>query len=263
MKTSDIHIRDPYILPLPDEGRYLLFGTTGKNAWHSLHNRWSAPPSSPDRGFHNSRTPGPARTRGYAVSDGGSILGPWRQSVHVRRAGTAAWTDLFVHRVQVGMMGQTPHESSMALFDFEGSVEVRVLYRAGKVRAFDIRPLSYGIQAKLDRNTLTFTVRQVPEAPRKIVVRINDDWYTGVLHLLTNPPERDAPRLTDAHVYAVEPGEPAPAELPAGKTVYYFKPGLHELSRGLWLEVDLGGVQMIDRVQLEQGALSMSKRYWR
>lgn len=33
MKTSDIHIRDPYILPLPEEGRYLLFGTTGRNAW--------------------------------------------------------------------------------------------------------------------------------------------------------------------------------------------------------------------------------------
>lgn len=33
MKKSDIHIRDPYMLPLPDERRYLLFGTTGKNAW--------------------------------------------------------------------------------------------------------------------------------------------------------------------------------------------------------------------------------------
>jgi arabinan endo-1,5-alpha-L-arabinosidase len=33
MKTSDIQIRDPYILPLPEEGRYLLFGTTDKNAW--------------------------------------------------------------------------------------------------------------------------------------------------------------------------------------------------------------------------------------
>jgi arabinan endo-1,5-alpha-L-arabinosidase len=28
MKCSDIHIRDPYVLPLPREGRYLLFGTT-------------------------------------------------------------------------------------------------------------------------------------------------------------------------------------------------------------------------------------------
>ena len=33
MKSSDIQIRDPYILPLPEEGRYLLFGTTDKNAW--------------------------------------------------------------------------------------------------------------------------------------------------------------------------------------------------------------------------------------
>jgi len=33
MKEADIHIRDPYILPLPDERRYLLFGTTGRHAW--------------------------------------------------------------------------------------------------------------------------------------------------------------------------------------------------------------------------------------
>lgn len=33
MKKSDIQIRDPYILSLPSEGRYLLFGTTDNNAW--------------------------------------------------------------------------------------------------------------------------------------------------------------------------------------------------------------------------------------
>jgi len=33
MKTSDIQIRDPFILPLPDERRYLLFGSTDKNIW--------------------------------------------------------------------------------------------------------------------------------------------------------------------------------------------------------------------------------------
>ncbi len=33
LKTSAIQIRDPYILPLPEERRYLLFGTTDKNAW--------------------------------------------------------------------------------------------------------------------------------------------------------------------------------------------------------------------------------------
>jgi len=33
MKRSDIQIRDPYVLPLPEEGRYLLFGSTDKNIW--------------------------------------------------------------------------------------------------------------------------------------------------------------------------------------------------------------------------------------
>ena len=33
-KRCDIHIRDPFVLPVPAEGRYLLFGTTdGKLAW--------------------------------------------------------------------------------------------------------------------------------------------------------------------------------------------------------------------------------------
>jgi len=33
IKLSDINIRDPYIVPLPAEQRYLMFGTNGRNAW--------------------------------------------------------------------------------------------------------------------------------------------------------------------------------------------------------------------------------------
>lgn len=33
MKTNDIHIRDPFIVPEPEEGSYYLFGTTDKNCW--------------------------------------------------------------------------------------------------------------------------------------------------------------------------------------------------------------------------------------
>lgn len=33
MKRSDIQMRDPFVLPLPQEKRYLLFGTTDKNIW--------------------------------------------------------------------------------------------------------------------------------------------------------------------------------------------------------------------------------------
>jgi len=34
MKRSDIQIRDPFVLPLPNEGRYLLFGSTDPNIWN-------------------------------------------------------------------------------------------------------------------------------------------------------------------------------------------------------------------------------------
>jgi arabinan endo-1,5-alpha-L-arabinosidase len=33
MKTSEIRMRDPYVASLPEEGRYLLFGTTDQDCW--------------------------------------------------------------------------------------------------------------------------------------------------------------------------------------------------------------------------------------
>ena len=33
MKLSDIHIRDPFVLPVPSEGRYYLYGTMGQYTW--------------------------------------------------------------------------------------------------------------------------------------------------------------------------------------------------------------------------------------
>jgi len=36
MKTSDIQIRDPFVLPEPKDGFYYLFGTTDKNAWKGV-----------------------------------------------------------------------------------------------------------------------------------------------------------------------------------------------------------------------------------
>lgn len=33
MKTADVHLRDPFVVTLPEEGRYLLFGTTDPDCW--------------------------------------------------------------------------------------------------------------------------------------------------------------------------------------------------------------------------------------
>ena len=35
MHRSDIQIRDPFVLPLPDERRYILYGTTDANPWNA------------------------------------------------------------------------------------------------------------------------------------------------------------------------------------------------------------------------------------
>ena len=31
--SADIQIRDPFILPLPEQGLYLMVGTTDRNCW--------------------------------------------------------------------------------------------------------------------------------------------------------------------------------------------------------------------------------------
>ncbi|MEO8608135.1 MAG: family 43 glycosylhydrolase [Chloroflexota bacterium] len=33
MKTSDLHIRDPFVLPVISEQQYYLYGTTGPESW--------------------------------------------------------------------------------------------------------------------------------------------------------------------------------------------------------------------------------------
>ncbi|NBD27422.1 glycoside hydrolase family 43 protein [Paenibacillus glycinis] len=33
MKSEDIQIRDPFVLPIPEEGKYYLFGSTDRNIW--------------------------------------------------------------------------------------------------------------------------------------------------------------------------------------------------------------------------------------
>lgn len=49
-------------------------------------------------------------------------------------------------------------KSSLAYFDFAGTVEVMVTYREGRVRRAQIRPLSYGIEPRAQDDTLRFTL---------------------------------------------------------------------------------------------------------
>lgn len=175
-------------------------------------------------------------------------------TVQVRKQGDASWTDLYEHNVKVGHQDGSINNSSMVNFDFAGTAEIKVTYNGGSVNSYDIRPWSYGINATQSGSTLTFSIAQNTAAPRKIVVRINNNWETDVLHIVTNMPETGAPSVSASNVYAIEPGDPIPYELPAGKNTYYFKPGLHTLPRGLWLELDLGASYSINKISLNQGS---------
>lgn len=141
----------------------------------------------------------------------------------------------------------------MASFDFNGTVDVKVTYAGGALAAYDLRPTSYGIAAVQSGNTLLFSMTQDEASPRKLVLRINDDWEEEVLHLVTNPIETNAVQETASNVYVIEPDDEIPLRLPAGKDTYYFKPGVHQLPRGMWVELDLGAVYSLNRLVLHPG----------
>ncbi|UKS27006.1 glycosyl hydrolase family 28 protein [Paenibacillus sp. HWE-109] len=178
-------------------------------------------------------------------------------TVQIKPANETEWTDLFVYNVSLGHQDGTKFDSSMVIFDFSGTIDVKVAYHGGRVNCYDIRPNSYGIDAAQVGNTLTFSTTQNEDSPRKIVIRINDSWNTEDLHILTNPLETDVPSECAPNVHLIHPGDAIPLQLPEGKDTYYFKPGQHTLPQGSWLEVDLGAEYMIDRFDLRQTILQM------
>lgn len=187
-------------------------------------------------------------------------------SVFVRENGKQTWEQLFVYNVKighqegndplralVGMEYYGPVDTSMVNFDFNGKVDFKIVYQKSDLTSVAISPESYQIQPKKENNTIYFTIEQNESAPRKIMIRPNGDWEKNVLHIVTNPMEKAAPKTTDANVYLVQPGSEIPRVLPEGKTVYYFLPGIHTLPRGAWVEFDMGVSAQIDRFDFITG----------
>lgn len=110
--------------------------------------------------------------------------------------------------------------STMAAFDFSGTVEVEVKYnKPGRVDRTRVRPASSGITPEVRGNTLRFTLTR----PGNLVVQLDDDVF-DCLHLLANPLEQDPPADGDEGVMYFGPGlhTPASGELrvPSDTTVY-------------------------------------------
>lgn len=142
-------------------------------------------------------------------------------SVKVRKPG-GEWKDLFEYGIKVDQVLGTGHsvqKASMAYFDFSGTVEVSVTSNKGAINKARIRPLSYGIEPKINGNTLSFSLLN----PANLSVEINDDIFHN-LHLFANPIEKNKPNPKDPNVIYFEPGiHEIPNQIlkvPSNKTVY-------------------------------------------
>ncbi|NMO94972.1 glycosyl hydrolase family 28 protein [Paenibacillus lemnae] len=151
-------------------------------------------------------------------------------AVYARMSG-GDWQELFVYEVKVDMHQVT--RSSMAYFDMEGEIEVRVVSRKQPIQEAVIRPLSYELAFTHDEHRVEFTLSE----PRKCSIEINGDRFSN-LHLFANPCEQDAPQANDSGTVYVKPGIHRTDELlallerPDGGTdrrTLYFAPGMHHI----------------------------------
>lgn len=178
-------------------------------------------------------------------------------SVKVRSVDDKEWQELFVYNVRVGHQ-QTPYvNSAMVKFEFEGKVEISIDYNVSDIASYEIRPSSYNVCAKQEKRNLKFILQQEGKISKKLVVRINDNWETACLHILTNPIEEQRPDKHAENVHLIKAGDEVPFYLPAGKDTYYFEEGTHVLPRGLWMEHDLENVYIIDSFLIEQGPIAL------
>lgn len=121
-------------------------------------------------------------------------------TVNVRVPG-GNWQPLSIYEVKVDMHEVRP--TSMAYFDMEGIVEVRVECKSNLIQQVVIRPLSAKIVSEQDERTLTFKL----DRPRKLSIEINEERFAN-LHLFANPMEQDVPD-------------------PDSDRVLYFRPAIH------------------------------------
>ncbi|MDX3226728.1 glycosyl hydrolase family 28 protein [Streptomyces sp. ME19-01-6] len=133
-------------------------------------------------------------------------------TVKVRPAG-GTWQRIDVYLAKLALIdpvtgSNKAQNSSVAAFDFSGTVEVEVIYNPGGAEKFRVRPDSYGITPKVLGSTARFTL----DGPRNVVIQVDDKIF-DCLHLLANPLEQEKPAEDD-------------------KKVMYFGPGLHTTSDG-------------------------------
>lgn len=127
------------------------------------------------------------------------------------------WQQVDTYAVKVDEVRNASHHvelASLAYFDFSGEVEIEVTSHSGAIREARIRPLSYDIKFRTEKDKLIFCL----DRPRNLSVEINGDIFHN-LHLFANPIDENNP---------LKPGMSL-KKLTKEKDLIYFAPGVHRL----------------------------------
>ncbi len=136
-------------------------------------------------------------------------------SVEVRQSGDAEWRPLDVYAVKVDETVGAKHTVatvSMAYFDFDGEVQVRVTSNGIQVKEAKVRPLSYNIPVSRDGNSFTFSL----DTPRTLSVEVNGEIFNN-LQLFANPFDENRPSDKELK------------RLKKDKKFHYFGPGYYNV----------------------------------
>ena len=175
--------------------------------------------------------PGVLKT--YPAPTGAELLGMYRVEVS---ADNNRWHTVPTYAVKVDKVENARHnvrKVSMAYFDFEGDVRVRVTKLNGAFTAARIRPLSYNIGFERCDSTIEFTLNR----PANLSIEFDGELFNN-LHLFANPMLKDKPKMRDKHTV-------------------YFGPGIHRLV-GDTLAVKSGTTVWIDGGAIVKGTLKIS-----
>ena len=153
--------------------------------------------------------------------------------VKARIAG-GAWQDIDTYAFKVDRVADAKHNvevTSVAKFEFEGKVEIQVKSLTQDIKSYKIRPNSYGIEAKQEGNTLTFSL----DRPRYLSVEINGNIYQNLQIFADNVL--------------------AKPKVKKKKDLMYFGPGVHDF-KGDSIHIASGKTVFIDNGAIIKGWLS-------
>lgn len=165
----------------------------------------------------------------YPAPDGAVLNKEY--SVFVRAAGEEEWKQLLCYEVKVDM--HEVRKASMAYFDFQGKVEVKVNYERFHIYQVDVRPLSKRIKPQFSEKEIYFTI----DKPQNLSIEINGDRFHN-LHLFAGFIQNNIPDIESDKVKVLAGNLKRPSihrmeemvyeleKMPKGRTLY-FGPGIH------------------------------------